>query len=77
VGLGFLSLYLAGKLKLFDEEGHVSKSIVVLFPVLLAILVGVTRVDDNKHHWQDVLVGLAIGGCYEKQDVVIYGSRKI
>ncbi|GAQ90486.1 lipid phosphate phosphatase [Klebsormidium nitens] len=61
VGLGYLALYLAGKLKLFDEEGHVSKSILVLFPMLLAILVGVSRVDDNKHHWQDVLVGLGIG----------------
>ncbi|KAF9436146.1 hypothetical protein BGZ76_004714 [Entomortierella beljakovae] len=60
-GLGYLSMYLAGKLKLFDERGHIYKSIVVLAPLILAALIATSRVDDYRHHWQDVTVGAFIG----------------
>ncbi|XP_063939903.1 putative lipid phosphate phosphatase 3, chloroplastic [Daucus carota subsp. sativus] len=56
-GLGFLSLYLAGKLKAFDEKGNVAKICTVLLPLLVAALVCVSRVDDYWHHWQDVFAG--------------------
>lgn len=60
-GLGYLSLYLAGKLHLFDEHGHIYKSVVVLAPMILAALIATSRVDDYRHHWQDVSVGALIG----------------
>lgn len=60
-GLGFLSLYLAGKIKAFDRKGHVAKLCIVFLPLLIAALVAVSRVDDYWHHWQDVFAGGLIG----------------
>ena len=62
-GLGFLSLYLSGKIKAFDRQSHVAKLCIVILPLLLASLVGVSRVDDYRHHWEDVFVGGLIGVC--------------
>jgi membrane-associated phospholipid phosphatase len=60
-GLGFLSLYLSGKIKAFDRKGHVAKLCIVILPLLLASLVGISRVDNYRHHWEDVFVGGLIG----------------
>lgn len=60
-GLGFLSLYLAGKLQLFNRRGHVGKLAIVIAPLLVAMLVGLSRVDDYWHHWSDVFGGAIIG----------------
>ncbi|XP_052187238.1 lipid phosphate phosphatase 2-like isoform X2 [Diospyros lotus] len=60
-GLGFLSVYLSGKLKAFDQRGHVAKLCIVFLPLLIAALVGVSRVDDYWHHWQDVFAGGLLG----------------
>ncbi|XP_043695251.1 lipid phosphate phosphatase 2-like isoform X2 [Telopea speciosissima] len=60
-GLGFLSLYLSGKLKAFDRKGHVAKLCIVFLPLLAASLVAISRVDDYWHHWQDVFAGGLLG----------------
>ncbi|XP_071739101.1 putative lipid phosphate phosphatase 3, chloroplastic [Rutidosis leptorrhynchoides] len=60
-GLGFLSLYLSGKIKAFDREGHAAKLCIVFLPLLAASLVAITRVANYRHHWQDVVVGGLIG----------------
>ncbi|CAB4265090.1 unnamed protein product [Prunus armeniaca] len=60
-GLGFLSLYLCGKIKAFDRKGHVAKLCIVFLPLLAASLVGISRVDDYWHHWQDVFAGGLLG----------------
>ncbi|KAL9268284.1 putative lipid phosphate phosphatase 3, chloroplastic [Drosera capensis] len=60
-GLGFLSLYLAGKIKAFNRQGHVAKLCIVFLPLLAAALVAVSRVDDYWHHWQDVFAGGLLG----------------
>ncbi|KAL5726569.1 hypothetical protein ACHQM5_009603 [Ranunculus cassubicifolius] len=60
-GLGFLSLYLAGKIQVFDGRGHVAKICIVIFPLLAACLVGISRVDDYWHHWTDVFAGGILG----------------
>jgi diacylglycerol diphosphate phosphatase/phosphatidate phosphatase len=62
-GLGFLSLYLSGKIKVFDRRGHVAKLCIVFLPLLAASLVGISRVDDYWHHWQDVFAGGLLGLC--------------
>ncbi|XP_019453112.1 PREDICTED: protein PLASTID MOVEMENT IMPAIRED 2-like [Lupinus angustifolius] len=60
-GLGFLSLYLSGKIKAFDSTGHVAKLCIVLLPLIFASLVGISLVDDYWHHWQDVFAGGLLG----------------
>ncbi|EXC20532.1 Putative lipid phosphate phosphatase 3 [Morus notabilis] len=60
-GLGFLSLYLSGKLQTFDRRGHVAKLCIGFLPLLVASLVGISRVDDYWHHWQDVFAGGLLG----------------
>ncbi|KAK4608518.1 hypothetical protein RGQ29_002079 [Quercus rubra] len=60
-GLGFLAWYLSGKIRVFDRRGHVAKLCIIFLPLLVAALVGVSRVDDNWHHWQDVFAGGLLG----------------
>jgi membrane-associated phospholipid phosphatase len=60
----FLSLYLAGKFQLFNGRGHVAKVAFVFIPLLAALLVGISRVNDYWHHWQDVFAGALIGMEY-------------
>ncbi|KAL7597968.1 hypothetical protein Lser_V15G20898 [Lactuca serriola] len=60
-GLGFLSWYTAGKIRAFDQRGHVAKLCIIVFPFLIATLVGVSRVDDYWHHWQDVAAKIHSG----------------
>jgi diacylglycerol diphosphate phosphatase/phosphatidate phosphatase len=60
-GLGFLTLYLAGKMHLWDPYGHRNRAWFALCPLLLAAMVAISRTEDNRHHWQDVLVGSALG----------------
>lgn len=38
-----------------------AKLCIVLLPLLVASLVGVSRVSDYWHHWQDVFAGGMIG----------------
>ncbi|KAG0574764.1 hypothetical protein KC19_VG289000 [Ceratodon purpureus] len=54
-------MYLAGKLGVFDRQGHSWKLFLVVLPILGATFVGITRVDDYWHHWTDVCAGAAIG----------------
>ncbi|KAG2271564.1 hypothetical protein Bca52824_066119 [Brassica carinata] len=60
-GLTFLAWYLSGKIKVFDRRGHVAKLCLVFLPILVAVLIGITRVDDYWHHWTDVFAGAIIG----------------
>ncbi|VDB82782.1 unnamed protein product [Peniophora sp. CBMAI 1063] len=60
-GLGFLTFYLMGKLHLFDQRGHAPKAWLALAPLSAAALVAISRTMDNRHHWQDVLVGSTLG----------------
>ncbi|KAJ2749087.1 hypothetical protein IWQ56_007306, partial [Coemansia nantahalensis] len=62
-GLAFLTLFLAGKLHVFDRQGHTYKPFVVFLPLLAAATVGATRLADHWHHPPDVLFGAAIGIC--------------
>jgi diacylglycerol diphosphate phosphatase/phosphatidate phosphatase len=59
--LGYLAMYLGGKLGVFDHRGHSWKLFPVVLPILGAAFVAITRVDDYWHHWTDVCTGAAIG----------------
>lgn len=54
-------MYLSGKIRVFDRRGHVAKLCIVILPLLVAALVGVSRVDDYWHHWTDVFAGGLLG----------------
>ncbi|ODN82821.1 hypothetical protein L202_01088 [Cryptococcus amylolentus CBS 6039] len=60
-GLGFLSLYLAGKMHLWDIRGHRTRAWAALSPLLGGAMVAISRTADNRHHWQDVLIGSLLG----------------
>ncbi|KAI9315608.1 phosphatidic acid phosphatase type 2/haloperoxidase [Dichotomocladium elegans] len=60
-GLGYLSFYLAGKMRLFDERGHTYKIFTIIVPPIVALLIAITRMRDYRHHWQDLLVGGVLG----------------
>lgn len=60
-GLGYLSLYLAGKLSIFDKRGYTSRIFFVLFPELVSLLIAISRVDDYQHRWVDIIGAAAVG----------------
>ncbi|XP_073954852.1 phospholipid phosphatase 5-like [Choristoneura fumiferana] len=66
--LGFLSLWIYGKLKL-KWRGNVARVFCCVPPMLTATIIAASRVYDNHHHWEDVLAGSVIGSvssyfCY-------------
>ncbi|KAJ1933637.1 hypothetical protein GGF37_006657 [Kickxella alabastrina] len=60
-GMTYVMFFLAGKLHVFDTKGHAYKSFVVFAPLLVAAIVGATRVSDYWHHPTDVIAGALIG----------------
>ncbi|KAI0046685.1 PAP2-domain-containing protein [Auriscalpium vulgare] len=60
-GLGFLTFYIAGKTRLFHHRGHAWKAWLALTPLSVAVLVAISRTEDNLHHWEDVSVGGLLG----------------
>lgn len=47
-GLGFLSLFVAGRLNLMDTRGQVWKTMLLLIPLVAAAFIAVTRIMDNR-----------------------------
>ncbi|THG03659.1 hypothetical protein TEA_022605 [Camellia sinensis var. sinensis] len=60
-GMGFLTWYLSGKIRVFDRGGHVAKLCVSVLPLLVGVLVAISRVDDYWHYWEDVFGSAVIG----------------
>lgn len=60
-GFGFQALYIMGKFQVFNKRGHSLRLVISIFPLLIALLVGISRTCDYHHHWQDVTVGSMIG----------------
>lgn len=57
----YVTLFLIGKMHVFDGRGHFWKLAVSLAPTWLAIVIGITRIDDYMHHWTDVVAGWLLG----------------
>jgi len=60
-GLFYLSLYLGGKLHLFDSRGEVWKTFLVLIPSVGAALISGSRIMDARHHPFDIIAGSILG----------------
>ncbi|KAJ7067000.1 phosphatidic acid phosphatase type 2/haloperoxidase [Mycena amicta] len=60
-GLGYNSLYWAGKMQLFNQRGFTSKAWLVFSPLMVSIWICITRVTDHRHHFEDVTLGFFVG----------------
>ena len=60
-GMGYLSLVLLGHFTIPSLAGRSLKILVVSLPLLLASFIGLSRIFDYRHHWQDVLGGAVLG----------------
>ncbi|GAB1607698.1 phospholipid phosphatase 5-like [Argonauta hians] len=72
-GLGFMTLYLFGKLHYFGQHGYGStwRLVASIAPMFVATLVALSRYCDYHHHWQDITVGSLLGfiiayNCYRQ-----------
>jgi hypothetical protein len=60
-GLGFLTLFVAGRLNVLDTRGQVWKTVLSLTPLVAAGIIAISRLMDNRHHPFDVIFGSALG----------------
>lgn len=60
-GLFYISLFIAGKLHIWDNRGEVWKTVFVIAPTLAAALIAISRIMDARHHPFDVITGGLLG----------------
>lgn len=63
-GLGFLSLFLAGQLRIFRHSAggrDLSRALLCLAPLIGAAIIAISRCQDYRHDVYDVCIGSAIG----------------
>lgn len=60
--LGFISIWLCGKLRVLSRNrGDGLRVVACLVPLVVAGVVSMSRCCDNHHHWEDVFTGSIIG----------------
>ncbi|KAG4097709.1 phosphatidic acid phosphatase type 2/haloperoxidase [Neocallimastix lanati (nom. inval.)] len=59
--MSYLAFYIAGQIHLFDGKCYLWKYCVVIIPFIISTAIALSRVFDNRHHWEDVLVGSLMG----------------
>ncbi|KAF8933059.1 hypothetical protein BGZ58_006611 [Dissophora ornata] len=60
-GLFYISLWLAGKMHVFDRGGYSLKGVIFIIPILTALLIAISRVEDYRHAPIDVTWGAILG----------------
>jgi len=62
-GMVFLSLYLAGKLRILSNHNGsmVAKTMIVFSPLLISMLIAVSRTMDYHHNFGDIVAGSLLG----------------
>ena len=60
-GLGYLSLFLAGALRVFRDRRRLWRALVCLAPLVAAALIAIGRCQDYRHDVYDVSVGSVLG----------------
>ncbi|KAL4859794.1 Lipid phosphate phosphatase 1 [Chlorella vulgaris] len=70
-GLGYTTFWLLGKLRCFDGQAQPTRFIVAVIPLLGALWIGMSRLQDHWHHVEDVacgfLLGLLVAFCFYRQ----------
>lgn len=56
----YLFMYLLGRTRVYFK-GQIHNYLICMAPLLLAIYIGITRYQDNRHHWQDIICGAVTG----------------
>jgi len=79
-GLGYLSFYIAGKMSLFDRRAYSSRVFWVTFPLFVATLIGISRVNDYQHRWVDIIAAALLGTamaylCYRQFYPSVYARE--
>jgi len=60
-GLGYLALFLAGQLHVFRPRTDLARVLIALAPLLGALLIAVSRLEDYRHDVYDVTCGSILG----------------
>ncbi|KAG0019172.1 hypothetical protein BGZ82_000227 [Podila clonocystis] len=60
-GLFYLTLWMAGKMHIFDRRGYSIKGVILIIPIMGALLIAISRVRDYRHSGVDVTWGSIIG----------------
>ncbi|KAG0065338.1 hypothetical protein BGZ89_008403 [Linnemannia elongata] len=60
-GLVYLALWMSGKMHVFDRKGYSLKPVLLFMPIVAAILVAISRIQDYRHSGTDVTWGAIIG----------------
>jgi len=60
-GLGYLSFFLAGQLRVFRPRTDLARVLLALVPLLGAALIAISRCEDYRHDVYDVTVGSILG----------------
>lgn len=60
-GLWYMTLFVAGKMCIWDRKGYTLKSWLLLIPVVAASLVAISRTMDYRHHATDIIAGSILG----------------
>ncbi|KAG4100489.1 acid phosphatase/Vanadium-dependent haloperoxidase [Neocallimastix lanati (nom. inval.)] len=60
----YLTLYLAGQLRIYDGQARGWKYFICCLPIFFAFYVPFSRLMDYRHHWQDCLAGAIIGTVF-------------
>ncbi|KAJ5753352.1 uncharacterized protein N7511_007505 [Penicillium nucicola] len=60
-GLGFLSLFLCGQMHVFRPRTDLGRCLLAFVPLLCALMVAISRLDDYRHDVYDVTCGGLLG----------------
>ncbi|KAL3452358.1 phosphatidic acid phosphatase type 2/haloperoxidase [Aspergillus insuetus] len=60
-GLGYLSLFFSGQMHVFRPRTDLCRCLLVLIPIICALLVAISRLEDYRHDVYDVTSGSILG----------------
>ncbi|KAI9890969.1 MAG: hypothetical protein M1814_003470 [Vezdaea aestivalis] len=60
-GLGYLSIFLCGQLRIFQPGADLVKGIMALAPLIGALYIATSRLEDYRHDFYDVTIGSVLG----------------
>ena len=60
-GLGYLSIFLIAQTKSKATHGKALRVFIIALPLMGAALIGISRLTDYLHHWDDIAAGSILG----------------